>query len=803
GTTIIPDLAAEVHSIATKTYKNPAKMAKSLDRMVKRNIRQAPNYMRTLGTSGKRLAKDLDEITFRVTKNTNNDLQDIRDAYKGVSKGSREIISKIINGHVSERRAPKGLVSRANKIRGILDRAMDEANSLEMTRIVDGERIPVGGSGKAYPQVPNAKGVEFLEAAATEGLGNATVFAWANEQVQDGKFMDIDAAITALQRFRDNRLRGFNTYLESERVELPEDMIEWDGLHTLPRLIEKNWMTVEGVRQWGVNFGLAHSRIEVIKEQQGSDDAYRVKLFIETSFGIKSIASEQAKEISRQIRGFQFITKVGASPLTIMRNMFDRIAKGFTISGLGTIKASIKYPPFINQFIRASQKHEDWLIRSGAVFGHGSLSEGYEAGSVLTELASAPFSASERGNQAFIAMVQHDKLLRDLAELKGKNKVQRKILDKISYIVGHGKKQIEHRISAVAGEKALAKALAGQPLTQEEVEFALHVAVREKAFPMVLSSKPIWYDNHPFIKVLAQFKTWPMRQLNMIYHDVAKYTLKTGDPTRLVRFLIGTLIAGELYNILRDFLFDKDESILSQYRKDSEERRLAGAIMNDLLDGGVVGMLADFTFGIKDWVLGVSIKTGQNVWETGMHIKKKWRLTPQALNRLAEREVTPYRQVKRLAEKADRRWVSRNNISKQYYDWRVEGWKFREAKENPTAMDKVGAYADRVMMGSRDYGVGENTLAYELAARQVIAGDVGDAAKYLRTILKDADSTKTALQAIRQSKTNRSPLGKVAKKDRATFLKGYSAKRKAEALEVQRKYNSMYEKAIALARQNK
>jgi len=797
GTTVLPDVAAELQTIGNKLYHNPAKFSSALSQMINRNARRATNYMRLLGGSGRILADNIDQITYRVTKNTNNDLQDIRNIYRGMSKESRELISKVINEKRTPESVPVRLRVKAEALRGVLDRAMNEANALGMKRKVKGEKIPIGGSGKAYPQALNAKGVAFLEEAAAQGKASARVFAWAQSQVNAGKYEDVDEAITALNRFREQRMRGINLYLEAERVELPDEYIDWDGLHVLPHLIERNWMTVEGVREWGDKFELARSRIERIRQDYGADAAYRVKLFIETSFGIRSVASEAAREISRQIRGYQFVTKVGMSPITIARNMFDRIAKGFTISPMSTIKTFIKYPPFLNQFIRSAQKHEEWLIRSGAVFGHGSLSEGYEAGNILTEMVTSPFSESERGNQVFIGMVQYDKFLKDLADLKGKKDVLGKILNPISYIWGGGEAQIKHRISDAAGEKALEKALKGEELMQEEVEFMLHKAVRDKAFPMILSTKPVWYDNRPFIKALVQFKTWPVQQLNMIWRDVVKYTVKTGDPTRLLGFLIGTLIAGELYNILRDFLFDKKESILSQYLKDPKERETAMAILNDLLDGGVVGMLADFSYGIYDWATGVSARTAANVWETALHIKKKPSLTLQALERLAEKEITPYRQIKRLAEKIDRKYINPKNISKEYYDWRSEGWKWNNAKENPTATDKVKAYTDQVLMGTPDYGVGENTLAYELAARQVIAGDVEDAAKYLKIILADSKKNrKETLAAIRQSQSSRSPLGKIAVKDRNEFLRGYTPERRRNAIAIQNQYNLNYKKAI-------
>ena len=801
ATTIIPDLAAEAHSIITKTYKNPIKMARAIHGMVKRNLRRNTNYMRNLGPAGKKLADDIDQITHRVTRNVNNDLQDLRNIYKGISKPSREKVAKIVNEVIDPAKAPKKLRERAVKLRGILDNAMDEASDLDMKRTVKGKKILIAGSGKAYPQAVNERGVKFLEEAATEGKGSPTVFAWAQEQVKAGKFKDIDDAVSALQRFREQRMRGFNTYLESERVELPEQYIEWDGLHVLPHLLEKNWMTVEGVRQWGNSFGLANSRIETIKEKHGMDDAYRVKLFIETAFGIRSVASREAQELSRKIRGFQFLAKVGLSPPTILRNMFDRIPKGFTVSGLSTIKASVKYPPFINQFIRSSQKHEDWMIRSGAVFGHGSLSEGYEAGSVLTELAAAPFSTSERGNQVFIAMVQYDKFLRDLATLKGKDKVFGKIMDKVSYIYGHGTGQIKHRIKEAAGDEVLRKAMAGEELNQEEIEFMLHKAVRDRAFPMVLSTKPIWYDNHPFMKVLAQFKTWPLSQTNLIWRDVIKYTAKTGDFTRLARFLLATLLAGELYNILRDFLFDKEESVLSEYRKDPEERKVAWAILKDLFDGGMVGVFADLTYGIYDWATGVSARTAKNVWETGLHIAKTPRLMPHALERLAEKEITPYRQIKRQVEKADRKWFNEGNMTQAHYKWRAESWKFRDDKEHPTVAGKAKALAERALTGLPDYPVGENTLALDLAHRQVIAGDVRDAAKYLRLILKgkEGDERKKAITSIKASRSKRSPLGPIAEEDMAKFKKGLSVQSRTEATDVQLKYIQTYQEALKMA----
>ena len=46
---------------------------------------------------------------------------------------------------------------------------------------------------------------------------------------------------------------------------------------------------------------------------------------------------------------------------------------------------------------------------------------------------------------------------------------------------------------------------------------------------------------------------------------------------------------------------------------------------------------------------------------------------------------------------------------------------------------------------------------------------------------------------------NRSPLGKIAEKDRTEFLSQFSREERVEAMKVQAKYLGMYNKALAMA----
>jgi len=607
----------------------------------------------------------------------------------------------------------------------------------------------------------------------------------------------VDEAIIALQQFRDQQLRAVNSYFESSRVELPVEMIEWDPAKILPHTINRNWMTIEGVRQWGVDehgqsFPKLASRLERIRRDYGADAAQRIETYITTSFGGKSRASVNAEKIGNMIRGYQFITKVGSSAATILRNMFDRLPKSWTISPMGTIRTWIDYPPFLNAFIKSSQKLEDRMIRAGAVFGHGSLSEGFEAGSFFGELASAPFSESERGNQVTIAAVAYDKLMHDIAILeKHGTDVSGRLIDAVARVFGLHASQASYRV----GPEITAKVMAGEEVSQDDIDAFLANAVSNNAYPMLLNTKTIWYNSHPFMKVLAQFKTWPVRQTNMIWNDVLKYTVKAKDPSKLINFIVATIVAGELYNIIRDFLWDKDDSVMAQLRKDPEGRRIALALLNDLVDGGGVGMIADITYGLKNWVAGVSVSTGKNLADFGKNVYEAPRLTMQAAEKLLSQEVTPYRQIKSLVGKLDAK-LDKDNIMHDFSTTRSEAWRWKEHQENPTVVSQAAAMTEEIIWGRTDYGIGERTLAYDLVSRQIVAGDIEDAAKYLRYILKNADDRKAALSGIKQSMDAKSPLGPVKKDERRAFLNSLAAPAAEVARQAQISYIKNYQKAI-------
>lgn len=803
STTLMSDAIEESQAIGRAVLSPVQTAPKDFTSMLKNAVKRANRIIKTYGEPGKKLSKDIDDIAFRSQRNENNDALDIRKVFRGLNKSQRIQVAKFINGETAI--ISKKLEERAKRLTEILDRSMNEAASLGVERIVGGKKIPLRGSGEAYPQVLNKAGIQLLDDVKRQGLASAEVAEVAQFLFDEGQADDLQDAINKLSLWREQRMRGVNRYLESERIKLPEKYVEWDGSKTLPPLISKNWLMVEGVRKWGVQFNKVDNLIEDIRAEMGNHQADQVKQFIRSNFGAGRTSSPQSERLSNALRSYQFNTKVALSPLTIIRNMTDRLPKGLQIAPWSVnLRALAKYPPFLNKFIRSSRKIEEDMIRSGAVFGHGSLAEGFEPGNVLSKAVGTAFSSSERGNQVHLALVKKLAIERDimtLSKMLGKNDPFTKVFDSFKTIIGQSQKQVKNRLRELGTEDLVDRLAEGEGLDKDVLDAVLHRAVRDHTFPVILSTKRIWWDNHPWARVIAQFKTWPVEQTSLIYNDVLKGSVKTGDMTKLIRWIVGTFLVGELYNILRDLLLDRDESVLKTL-SDKERRnvkQITRAVLGDFLDGGGVGMLADFTYGLFDWLSGVSFNTGKNIVNALDKTIKRPKTAPHAIKQLIEKETTAIRQAESVWNKIDR-MTDPSNITDRYYITRKLAWEYRERKEAPEIVDKGKKVLEDVIHGFEKYRPGKNTLVYEMAARQIMAGDPQDAAKHLAIIFKDAKDHKAALKGVKLSANAKSPLGPIAKRDRAAFLNTLTKQQRTEALRIQRIWEKSYAEAIRMAR---
>lgn len=784
------------------------KPAKALNKFAVRNIARAEDATGTWGKTGLKVQKDLREIAFRTAVNTGNTVQNIKPLTKGLSKSEKVTVAQLIDGAIQETGQPHRLVERARQIRTELDKMQKEAMGLGLRR---------GGlTGRAFPQVLNKKGIAEVESWEFEGPKSAKMFAAAQNMVTDGKFDTVADAVIAMQRYREGLISGKEGYIEGRRtLEIGNEFRDWNLDRILSGTIESSWEKIEAARQWGVlkdtktdggNLLLPFKDIQIdiakLRLDVGKNEANALNAYLKAQYGIGT-ADTFIVKASRVVRTTQFVGKLAFSPLTISRNILDRYSKGLTHGTFYTnARASIQYPAFLNHWMKSARNIEDQMIRAGAVLGHGHLSEGFAGTEGFIALAAKPFASSEKGNQTYIALVKKLQLESDvkrLMELDGRDGVMSKSLDRLASIVGQSQPQVKNRILTDLTHEQLADAMAKEGQIPDDVMAeVLHRTVTDSAFPLTLASKRLWWNNKPVVQAAAQFKVWSADQTRFIYKDVIKYGAETGDWSRLGRFIVATWLVGEMYNIARDELLNKDESVLSKLQGGTR-LEIIMAIMKDLVDGGVVGMISDFTYGIADWAAGPTVASVSGFAEAIDQASGTATL-PEALGQALLQDIPALKQAQGLLDNLDRRFVNKNNLTDDYARWQGRSFDFR-LKNGESPGDILSDRIMRMLRGVPTKRISERSLSLNMIARQVLVGDYDDAAQHIKRVISQTDiqDVKGAVQSFIQSMRNNSPFGNIAKKDLGFFITQFSAEEANKGLDLQEKWIKGYAQSLKIA----
>jgi hypothetical protein len=469
--------------------------------------------------------------------------------------------------------------------------------------------------------------------------------------------------------------------------------------------------------------------------------------------------------------------------------MTDRLNKGLSIAPFSVnLQAYAKYPPFINAWFASGRAIEKEMIRRGAVFGHGSIAEGVEVGESPVSMLGKPFTESERGNQVTYAIIKKMQLERDIKQLmkmQGENGSVHNVFKRLGWILGQSEKQVRNRLLMDMSNEQLADALAKGEMNDDLMSEVIHRTVRDLAFPITVSSKRNWWDNHPMVRVLAQFKVWPVEQLNFMYQDALKNSIKNRDPARLVRILVGLWFGGELYNIIRDFLTNRDESLYSTLKDPSQRNiwEVTKAIGNDMLDGGFIGMLADLNYGIVSWLAGPTGGTSGRMAESLIESILRPSQVKDASKKFLLKEVAPLNQAKGLLDRIDRKFFDDRNLTENFLKWRKHSWEYRNLKDFPMRpWPQVQKNFINMIAGFKKSFPTFDSLGLEIIGNNVLVGDIETAADYISFIInntkpEDADGL---VQKFTTSARNRSPYGNISQDEIPKFLAQFHPEKKYE-----------------------
>lgn len=814
GTPILtpkPEQDVKIVNVSTKAkalngnVKEPpiVEPAGPIIRAIARNIARAEDAVGTWGKTGKKVQTDLREIAFRTAVNVGNTTQNIKPLVKGLNKAEKTIVAQLIDGAIIETGQPFRLVERARLIKAQLDIIQNEAIKIGLRQ---------GGlTGRAFPQVLNKEGQKFIEEAEFDGPKSSKVFAWAQDQVTDGKFDNVDDAIIALEQYREGLISGKQGYIEGTRtLDIGNEFRDWNLDKILANTIESSWEKIEAARQWGVlketqtdageillpfrdiQIDIAKIRIDV-----GKNEATALNEYLKAQYGL-SKADTALIKVARIARTTQFVGKLAFSPLTISRNILDRYAKGLSHGTFFTnARATIKYPPFLNNWMKSARLIEDQMIRSGAVLGHGHLSEGFSGTEGPIAFAARPFASSERGNQTYIALVKKLQLEADvkrLMEIDGPQGPVSKVFDRMATLVGRSQNQTRNRVLTDMTNEQLADVFSQGKISDDVMSEVLHRTTTDSAFPLTLASKRLWWNQRPVLQAATQFKIWSADQTRFIYKDILKYSIQTGDYSRLARFMVATWMVGELYNIARDELLNKDESVLSKLKGGTRDEILL-AIGKDLVDGGVVGMMADFTYGIGDWAAGPTVNSIAGA-ATAIDQASGTATVTQALGQFLLQDIPALRQAQGIIDNLDSIF-DENNLTEDYSRWQSRSFDFRR-NDGESISDIIGNRFMRSLRGIPQKRVSDRSLSLNMIARQVLVGDYDDAAQHIKRVMlqTDIEDIESTINSFKQSMRNNSPFGNISEEKIPLFLAKFSPEEGVKGEDLQIQWHKGY--AIAL-----
>ena len=809
GATFLPNVVAEE---LLATSHRIARSAKSAASSIPAEIRfvasKSTDVMRSQGETGKELAEQVRRVDLRSARNAKRAELDLSKVYKGLSKRQRELVSRVVNSRPGTESAPEWAVSRANAVRSILDSALlNQAQSLGFTR----EGMPLLGSGKAFPQALSDEGVRAFERFENRGASDPDMYRIAQRMVEEGRAEAIEGALVQLKHFWDGRKRGLVPYIERTRVELPDSWVEWDPNRVLSGVIEKTSRVIEAAREWGgpdtplLDANLAKMHLE--GEPAVVD---KIEAFIKSELGAANNVRESSRKLAGAISNYETVIRLGGSVLSAARNSGQRVVNTIDYPLPVILRSLADFPPFINPWLKSATAVKEQVESSGSVRSVtdlGNIETGVP-GEKLSKALLKMFTSVETGNQVTASIIAKHGVLRDLdrmARIQGMDSPIGRLLDFISTPFGESSAAIKRRLGRrgvnLSNQDLANKLASGERLTIDQMDEIMNRFVEDTQFTLTMATKPLWWNNNPWLRLAFKFKTFGVRQTGLLYNTVLKEAFK-GNVAPLARFALYTMFAGELYNILRDILVGDEESLTFTMINNPDQRNekdIALRAFADMADGGFLGIMQDITYGIGDFLGGPAVSTAQNFGEAAMDIIRRPEF-PQittAWRRFFEREASLFKQTNVLSL-VDKKIANENNDLIAYRVWRDRARKFQDDIEGEGAVERTLSSA---IEGFQDFRRTDRSLTYEYAARQISVGDVDDAADYLEAVLDDADPSerKKIVLAMMASMNRRSPLGAVSQANRAKFLKQFPRSVRREAMNLQNSFIRQYKKAIRMA----
>lgn len=778
---------------------------------------KVPNWLRHLGPAGEEAARQIVTVDKQTQRLAGGFLRDL----DRVTRLPREAQRAAARAHYYGD-GPAGLEGAEREAYDLLkqpfERILRAAQVLEVKRTMpDGSRVPIEGSGKAYPTILNRAGQRILRDAARErrtaqaveaaigvaqrnhpevkelarGLSPAELK--AARQVALGHTPDgaSDAAVRAGEAMADNvdwgfarlrdlheqSVRGVVPYLERTRVEVPEEMLNLDPGSALPDFFRRQALMLSAFREWGQDMTALKAILGRIGKENGQQHADLIGNYIKIQLGRPIAGLPAEKALIQDARDFTMLRIFGGTFIGPLRNAGQPFTNAVDQPVSAWVRSFKELPPFLHRWVTEATGMREMVIESGARTAENPLTEtGTRTLGRVAQRAATIHRAVIAENEYRSAVIGYlgaqENIVR-LVEMQGEKGPIAKAVLALRHLSidpeGATARSLERtgidpeRIQQIreaarnAGADEL-RAMVEKPtdlLTHDEWLTAMERASLDTQFGYTFASKHVFSGQDDAWSIVYMLKNWGVRQLGYIHDHVLKEAAQ-GNGKPLVKLLATTFLLGEVYNYARDQLTGNERSMTSRVQAGrTDAQTLAWTTLRNIGDGGGLAILMDALWGWNSLVFGPLGGTAINALRGAAHTIQMPEQAGTAAKDFLDREFVVTNQIRGVWNRINAENEGKHQRFFDYNQWRDRSFSFTTRKENPTAEEQVQAGAVRFVAGNARRVPTERSLTYEQAGKAITGNDVESAAEYIERLLSTAADREERASIERGLKTAR------------------------------------------------
>ena len=603
-----------------------------------------------------------------------------------------------------------------------------------------------------------------------------------------------------VRREASNWIAGRDSWLESRRFKLPIGFVDTGWIGSFGRTLEKAYTRIEATREFGgpeyPALTKAYDEIakRELRENDGStQDLEKFKAHISAELGTVPPAHKPNKWAKKGFgftRSLATLATIGLKITTTALNAGQVPITMIANHGLmNTLKAYKRVPPLLH-FIPGSKWEAELnqMVRDAARKGVMSLdtfirdlTEGEDGNRILNDIVSLSLKGSgmnrqEGANQVRAGMISRLWLDQNLPKIEAFLKENAPDSPALGWVKrAHFRQTPEDLIRNLNRHET-------QPFdgdfdfTPEQRDRYERSIVQNTQFTKSASNHTMSRHLSPGIELLMQFKHFPTNMMGLFYRNGIQEGFKHGNWAPMVKFATASAVTTGLIRGIVDLLLEQEKSWITKTINGQPASEVLGAMVANLLSGGLFGFTSDITeYGLGSTLKGPSVSTAEKVIESGVAVLGQGiRHGPVAalretMNSVTStiggaRDISQFYQTLRglIGDSSQGAYTVARNYARTYGS---------EADED--FWDAIEEKATTALKGRQGYKKTAGSRIRRDIAQQVVVRQADDAERAVVDLLYVAETREERIKALRGLRISAmawSPYGRISKERREKML---------------------------------